>query len=230
MKMQSAIALLLAVTMLASLVGCATDPQSDEQPTTTTAETTTTTAEATVESTTSAKETDATQKGETTTTVTTTTATTADAHEGHNHTTTANPHEGHNHTTTTSKAGESGSSLKFDEIVTLTLENKIPANSRVYQDKSAGEPNYTLKLTAETDLAQIQLISLNPETGSPEAVLTTLPALKKGNSQYILTYVNDANPNRGIVCTDRQGVKWYYSFLHSGQSGRVYLGYFEPKT
>lgn len=147
--------------------------------------------------------------------------------------TTADPHAGHNHgTATTGSGAQTGgeeSDLAFDEIVSLSVEHKIPAGARVYKDASVSETNYTLKLTAVADLTQMQLISINPETSMPDAALHTFSGLKKGESQYLLTYVNDANPTRGIVCTDTRGKKWYYVFLYSGKSGRVYLGSFDPK-
>ena len=152
--------------------------------------------------------------------------TTADPHAGHDHGTTADPHAGHSHNTTTgAEADDATSELNFDEVVTLTMESKIPAGSRVFRDTTAGEPNYTLKLTAGTDLTQMQLISLDSESGKPNGQVRSFPALKKGESQYILTYINDANANRGIACTDSTGKTWVYAFLYSGNSGRVYLGF-----
>ena len=155
---------------------------------------------------------------------------TTDPHAGHDHatTTTADAHAGHNHaTTTTGSGGESG--LSFDEIISLSVEKNIPAGARAYNDASVEESNYTLKLTAIADLTQVQLISINPETSKPDAILHGFSGLKKGQSQYLLTYVNDAAPTRGIVCTDTQGKRWYYAFLCSGKSGHVYLGSFDPE-
>ena len=254
MKKRS-LALLLAMLMVGLLVGCATDAEPQANPTTaqaesaTTVQATTTEAEAktteaesatktesateveattTTEATTTESATTTTNKE--TTTTTKATITTVGSQAGHNHATTADPHAGHNHATTTDKAEDSSPALKFDEIVTLTLGGQPQGNARVYRDMSAGEPNYTLMLTAQIDLAQIQLISLDPKTGAPEKVLSTFPVLKKGESQYVFIHVNDANPNRGIICTDRQGNKWHYSFVYAGQSGRVFLGYFRPEA
>ena len=146
-------------------------------------------------------------------------------------TTTEDAHAGHDHGTTATAGEESKttSPLQFDEIISLSMENKVPANARAYRDLSVGTPNYTLKLTALTDLVQVQLIALDPDSGAPASVVSTLSPLKEGESQYLLIYVNDANPTRGIVCTDSHGRKWYYSFMYSGQSGRVFLGSFKAE-
>lgn len=113
--------------------------------------------------------------------------------------------------------------LTTDAPLTLTLE-KYHGEGYLYKDATVPETNYSLKLTANVDLVNLRLISIDPETATPDASLRTLTPLKKGESQYVLTYVNDASPNRGIVCVDKQGNTYYYAFVYSGNSGRVYLG------
>jgi len=205
MKKVSIVALGLAVLMLFSLVGCVATSDGDNHTTTTDP-----------------------HAGHNHATTTDPHAghnhtTTTDPHAGHNHATTTDPHEGHNHTTTT---GEAVIPSKFDEVVSLTTEHKIPAGSKVYRDSTVKETNYTLKLTAEADLIAVQLISIDPDTGKTGSILHSLSPLAKGESQYLQLYVNDAVATRGIICTDASGKRWHYALMYSGASGRVTLGYF----
>lgn len=143
--------------------------------------------------------------------------------------TTADPHEGHSHTTTeaapTTTSTTESAEVKFP--LTLTVE-KYQGEGQMYKDVSVTEVNYTLKLTANTDLKQLRLLSINPDTSLPDKALHTLTALKKGESQYVLTYINDAAPNRGVLCTDTKGNAHYYLFAFSAQSGSIELKEISP--
>ncbi len=256
MKYRSILALVLAVLMLASLVGCATPSQTDGETVSTTADPHAGHNHAT-EGTTSTTEGTTTTEGATTTTKTAAT-TTVDPHAGHNHatkgtaTTTADPHAGHNHATkntettearvtesTTAKKSTPSKTTTTTEkgaTTTLSMEQKFPLSVKVekyqgqghlYRDATVEEANYSLKFTAAIDLTQVRLVSLDPDTGRPDKTLQTLSALKKGESLYLLTYVNDAVPARGIACVDTEGRVSYFAILFSGQTGSITLGRIE---
>ena len=157
------------------------------------------------------------------TTTTTTTRTTTTTTESTGTTTKATEKTSKVTEKTSKKTTTTTAGLTTDAPLTLTLE-KYHGEGHLYKDATVPETNYSLKLTANVDLVNLRLISIDPETATPDASLRTLTPLKKGESQYVLTYVNDANPNRGVVCVDKQGNTYYYAFVYSGNSGRVYLG------
>ena len=106
----------------------------------------------------------------------------------------------------------------------LTIED-YHGNGYMYRDVSVENPNYMLKLTAAEDLVSVRLMSFNADTTKPESVLRTLRALRKGDTQYIYTYVSEAAPVRGIACTDTTGKNRYFVFCYSGRGdgAPVYL-------
>lgn len=109
-----------------------------------------------------------------------------------------------------------------DSPLSLTME-AAPAGALLYEDTAVAEHNYTLALTAQKDLTQVRLVSLDPDSSMVNETLYTLPALTKGQRWYIRTYINDAVANRGVVCTDKQGTRYSFAFTYSGRDGTISL-------
>lgn len=109
-----------------------------------------------------------------------------------------------------------------DSPLSLTME-AAPAGALLYEDITVAEHNYTLALTAQKDLTQVRLVSLDPDSSMVDETLYTMPALTKGQCWYIRTYINDAVANRGVVCTDKQGTTYGFAFTYSGKGGSIRL-------
>ena len=109
-----------------------------------------------------------------------------------------------------------------DSPLSLTME-AAPAGALLYEDITVAEHNYTLSLTAQKDLTQVRLVSLDPDSSMVDEILYTMPALTKGQCWYIRTYINDAVANRGVVCTDKQGTTYGFAFTYSGKGGSIRL-------
>ena len=113
-------------------------------------------------------------------------------------------------------------------VIPLTLAvEELAESALLYEDTAVEQYNNTLRLTANVDLTQVQFVSLHTDTSLPDEVLYSQPALAKGESLYIRTYVNDAVPTRGVVCTDAEGQIYHFAFAYAGQDGTVYLDLLE---
>lgn len=111
-------------------------------------------------------------------------------------------------TTTISKAEQ--------EIAPLTyVGNEDPGVCYWLVDSTVTDANETVVLRANTDLTDVQFVSLSTDTLTVDEVLDTLPVFEKDTFLCIDTYVNDAVPTRGVVCTDNSGKTYYYAITYS---------------
>jgi len=108
-------------------------------------------------------------------------------------------------------------------LLTMTVVEETPADATVYTDPTADMCNYTLKFTANEDLSNLRVMTIVDNTYMFEKTLHTLPALAKGESAYIRTYINDTIPIRGIAIEDAQGDAHYYRLTYSGKDGSLTL-------
>lgn len=125
-------------------------------------------------------------------------------------------------TTTTPPPAEPAAPL------TMTVVEEVPADATLYTDPSVDEWNCTLRFTAAEDLTNLRVMTIDDGTYLFDETLYTLPALAKGESVYVRTYVNDAVPARGIAVTDAQGKTHYYRPTYSGKDGSITLKEQEP--
>lgn len=106
----------------------------------------------------------------------------------------------------------------------LTLvEDASPEVCYWYNDTAAVDTNETLVLRANTDLTKVQFVSLFPDAFVVDEVLYTLPVFEEFTFLCINTYINDAVPNRGVACTDKEGKTYYYAITYSGKDGSISL-------
>lgn len=125
--------------------------------------------------------------------------------------------EGNGDTTTTTTA------VPVAAPLTMTVVEDIPVGAQVYTDPTVDLCNYTLKFTANEELTNLRVMTVSGVTDLFEETLYTLPALGKGESVYVRTYINDAAPIRGIAVTDKQGETHYYRPVFSGKDGSITL-------
>ena len=119
-------------------------------------------------------------------------------------------------TTTISKAEQ--------EIAPLTyVGNEDPGVCYWLVDSTVTDANETVVLRANTNLTDVQFVSLSPDTLTVDEVLDTLPTFEESTFLCINTYINDAVPNRGVSCTDTNGKTYYYAFTWSGKDGSIRL-------
>ena len=119
-------------------------------------------------------------------------------------------------TTTISKAEQ--------EIAPLTyVGNEDPGVCYWLIDSTVTDANEMVVLRANTDLTDVQFVSLSTDTLTVDEVLDTLPVFEKDTFLCISTYINDAIPTRGVVCTDQNGKTYYYAFTWSGKDGSISL-------
>ncbi len=119
-------------------------------------------------------------------------------------------------TTTTQVEQESLAPLTY-------VGNEDPGVCYWFVDSTAADANETVVLRANTDLTDVQFVTLSPNGLSVDEVLYTLPIFEEFTFLCINTYINDAVPNRGIVCTDANGKTYYYAFTWSGKDGSISL-------
>lgn len=110
----------------------------------------------------------------------------------------------------------------------MTVVEDAPAGAQVYTDPTVDKCNYTLKFTANEPLTNLRVMTIFDATYLFDETLYTLPALAKGESVYVRTYVNDTTPTRGIAVTDAQGKTYYYRPTFSGKDGSIALKEQEP--
>lgn len=92
-----------------------------------------------------------------------------------------------------------------------------------YDDTDAVDTNESVVLRANTDLTNLQFVSLTPDYLLVDEVLYTLPTFEESAFLCISTYINDAIPTRGVVCTDKSGKTYYYAITWSGKDGSIRL-------
>lgn len=98
----------------------------------------------------------------------------------------------------------------------LTLvEDASPEVCYWYDDTAVADTNETVVLLANTDLTNLQFVSLYNEDLSVDEVLYTLPVFEEATFLCITTYINDAVPTRGVICTDNSGKTYYYAIAYS---------------
>lgn len=109
-------------------------------------------------------------------------------------------------------------------IAPLTLvEGEVPADCHWHVDTTAINTNETVVLKANVDLTDVCFLELGADVPTVEQTLRVLPSLVEGDHWAIETYVNDAVPNRGIACTDKDGKTYYYAIAWSGKDGSISL-------
>lgn len=84
-----------------------------------------------------------------------------------------------------------------------------------YDDTAVADTNETVVLLANTDLINLQFVSLYNEDLSVDEVLYTLPVFEEATFLCITTYINDAVPTRGVICTDTSGKTYHYAIVCS---------------
>ena len=94
------------------------------------------------------------------------------------------------------------------------LEGKIPSDCYWYEDADAIGRNMAVMVQANVDLTELSWLALNPDPPIVERVLYTR-TLNKDEVWTVNTYINDAVPNRGIACTDKDGKTYYYAITYS---------------
>lgn len=103
------------------------------------------------------------------------------------------------------------------------VEGEAPEGSYWHVDDTVESTNYTVVLRADTDLTNLCFLELGADEPIVEQTLHVLPAVHTGDHWAIETYINDAVPNRGIACTDKNGKTYYYAFTWSGKDGSIRL-------
>lgn len=111
-------------------------------------------------------------------------------------------------TTTTTQAEQATAPLTL-------VEDASPEVCYRYDDTAVADANETVVLLANTDLTNLQFVSLYNEDLSVDEVLYALPVFEEATFLCINTYINDAVPNRGIACTDKDGKTYYYAITYS---------------
>lgn len=119
-------------------------------------------------------------------------------------------------TTTTTQMGQDNPPISM-------MEGELPAGSVLHMDPDAVETNETVLLKANTDLTDLRFLALGANTPMVEKVLYTLSSIDEGQHWAIRTYINDAVPNRGVACTDKDGKTYYYAITQSGKDGSLSL-------
>lgn len=121
----------------------------------------------------------------------------------------AKPDDGKDSPTTTTTAPE-------QTVAPLTLmEGEAPEGSYRHVDDTVEDTNYTVVLKANLDLTNLCFLELGADEPVVTHTLHVRPSLDKGQYWAIETYLNDAVPNRGVVCTDKDGKTYYYAFTYS---------------
>ncbi len=131
-------------------------------------------------------------------------------------------------TTTTTTTTTATTTVPSVAPLAMTVVADAPAGAQVYTDPTVDACNYTLKFTANEPLTNLRVMTIFDATYLFDETLYTLPALAKGESVYVRTYVNDATPTRGIAVTDAQGKTYYYRPTYSGKDGSITLKEQEP--
>lgn len=103
------------------------------------------------------------------------------------------------------------------------VEGEAPEGSYWHVDDTVESTNCTVVLRANTDLTNLCFLELGADEPIVEQTLHVLPAVHTGDHWAIETYINDAVPNRGIACTDKNGKTYYYAFTWSGKDGSIRL-------
>ncbi len=110
------------------------------------------------------------------------------------------------------------------EAAPLTLvKDAAPEGSYWHVDDTVEYTNYTVVLRANTDLTNLCFLQLGAQEPIVEQTLHVRPTVDTGDHWAIETYINDAVPNRGIACTDKNGKTYYYAFTWSGKDGSISL-------
>lgn len=94
------------------------------------------------------------------------------------------------------------------------LEGEIPSDCYRYEDASIADHNVAVTVQANVNLVEFSWLALNPDPPTVERVLYTR-TLNKDEIWTVNTYINDAVPNRGIACTDKDGKTYYYAVTYS---------------
>ena len=106
--------------------------------------------------------------------------------------------------------------VEQEHLAPLTyVGNEDPGVCYWLVDSTVTDANETVVLRANTDLTDVQFVSLSTDTLTVDEVLDTLPVFEKDTFLCIDTYVNDAVPTRGVVCTDNSGKTYYYAITYS---------------
>ena len=101
------------------------------------------------------------------------------------------------------------------EIAPIELvEGKIPADCYWTEDASSPARNMAVMIKANVNLTDIQWLALNPDPPTVDRMLYNR-SLKKGEIWTVNTYINDAVPTRGVVCTDENGKTYHYAITYS---------------
>ena len=114
--------------------------------------------------------------------------------------------------------------VEQEHLAPLTyVGNEDPGVCYWLVDSTVTDANETVVLRANTDLTDVQFVSLSPDYLLVDEVLDTLPVFEKDTFLCIDTYINDAIPTRCIACTDESGKTYYYAFTWSGKDGSISL-------
>ena len=131
----------------------------------------------------------------------------------------SNPDDKDTPTTTTTTTAQTE-----HPMAPLTLvEDASPEVCYRYDDTAAVDTNETVVLRANTDLTNLQFVTLSPDNLLADEVLYTLPVFEESTFLCINTYINDAIPTRGVVCTDKNGKTYHYAITWSGKDGSISL-------
>ena len=102
------------------------------------------------------------------------------------------------------------------ETAPLTLmEGEAPEGSYWHVDDTVDSTNYTVALKANVDLTDLCFLQLGADDPVVEQTLHVQTVLNEGDYWAIETYLNDAVPNRGVACTDKDGKVYYYAIACS---------------
>ena len=106
--------------------------------------------------------------------------------------------------------------VEQEHLAPLTyVGNADPGVCYWFVDSTVTDANETVVLRANTDLTDVQFVSLSPDTLTVDEVLDTLPTFEESTFLCISTYINDAVPTRGVVCTDENGKTYHYAITYS---------------